>query len=299
MMINFNNGVEQFNEFLGSERKTTVLYDGVRYMLKYPDPVRRHDLKDILSYKNNQYSEHIGSSIFRACGFNAQETVLGYFTDPDGKEKVVVGCKDFTQNGGTLYEIAKLASQTLTSEERLTASIENVLTIITASRLIKDKKTIINSFWDMFVVDALIGNKDRHFGNWGILLKNGEVSFAPVYDCGSSLAALVDDEQMVKMLSNPTDFKSKEFNVPSVYYSDNKRIFYHEIFKNPPSDLAEAVKRTVPKIDMVQIHGIVDSTPIISEIRKEYLNKAMVLRYEQILLSALKRVSRKKRDSRE
>ena len=38
MMINFNNGVEQFNEFLGSERKTTVLYENVRYMLKYPDP---------------------------------------------------------------------------------------------------------------------------------------------------------------------------------------------------------------------------------------------------------------------
>ena len=290
MMINFNDGVEQFNEFLGSERKTTILYNGVRYMLKYPDPVRQHNLKDILSYKNNQYSEHIGSSIFRACGFNAQETCLGYFTDPDGKKKIVVGCKDFTQDGSKLFEISKLANQTLTSEEKLTASIENVLTIINTSPFIKNKKNIIDNFWDMFVIDALIGNKDRHFGNWGILLKNGKIDFAPIYDCGSSLAALIDDEQIAKLLSNLTEFKSKEYNVPSVYYAAGKRIFYHEIFRNPPNDLIEAIKRVTPKIDMIKISEIVDSTPIISETRKEYLKKAMNMRYEQILLPALKRI---------
>ena len=27
-------------------------------------------------------------------------------------------------------------------------------------------------FWDIYVVDALIGNFDRHGGNWGFLKKN-------------------------------------------------------------------------------------------------------------------------------
>jgi len=33
-MINFNNGEEQLNKFLGSEKKTTLLYDNKLYMLK-------------------------------------------------------------------------------------------------------------------------------------------------------------------------------------------------------------------------------------------------------------------------
>ena len=27
-----------------------------------------------------------------------------------------------------------------------------------------------HKFWDMFIIDALIGNHDRHNGNWGFLL---------------------------------------------------------------------------------------------------------------------------------
>ena len=41
----------------------------------------------------------------------------------------------------------------------------------------------------MFVKYALIGNTDRHNGNWGFLLdlESGKVKFAPIYDCGSCL----------------------------------------------------------------------------------------------------------------
>lgn len=292
-MINFDAGEEQFNKFLGSERKTTVLYDGNLYMLKYPDPIRGEKLKGLLSYKNNQYSEHIGSSIFAACGFEAQETVLGYFTDAVGKKKVVVGCKDFTKDGGTLYELSKLANQTTSSDDKLSATIENVNLIITSNKLIKNKEAIINDFWNMFVIDALIGNGDRHFGNWGILVNNGEVKFAPIYDCGSSLGALIDDSKMSGLLTNSNlqEFKNREFNVTSCYFINGKKIFYHEIFKNPPVELQEAIKRIVPRIQIDKINDIIDSVEVMSDIRKEYLKKAVSLRYEQILKPAWERIA--------
>ena len=66
MMIDFNKGKEIFNKFAGSEAKTAILYENEVYMIKYPDPIRQK--KNILSYMNNQYSEHIGCSIFRVCG---------------------------------------------------------------------------------------------------------------------------------------------------------------------------------------------------------------------------------------
>ena len=289
-MIDFDAGERKLNKFLGSEKKDTVLLDGILYMIKYPDPIREQKRKDIISYKNNQYSEHIGSRIFISCGIAAQETSLGYFTDKtSGKRKIVVGCKDFTQNGGTLYEMDKLSNPIAPDEGQLGTTIENVNRIIDETELITDKKSIKDGFWDMFVVDALIGNKDRHFGNWGIIEKYGEVSLSPVFDCGSSLSALLEDSEMEELLETPGVLKVEEYNIASVYNMNGQRIRYHEIFKNPPEGLAEAILRTVPKINMDEVCSIVDSIAYISDTRKEYLKQALSMRYEQILAPALKR----------
>ena len=43
------------------------------------------------------------------------------------------------------------------------------------------------SFWLMFLFDAILGNRDRHGGNWGFVKKNGVTKLAPVFDNGSSL----------------------------------------------------------------------------------------------------------------
>jgi len=295
-MINFNDGEERLNKFLGSEKKTTILYDDIIYMLKYPDPIKSRKLKEALNYMNNHYSEYIGSSIFKACGIEAQEVALGYFTDSSGRNKVVVGCKDFTQNGGTLYEFSKLANQTV-SDSKLGVSMENVSLIINECNLIKDKDSIINGFWDMFVVDALIGNGDRHFDNWGLLEKNGEIKPAPIYDCGSSLGAFLADSEMEKLMNTPVAFKAEEFNITSCYTMNEAKVFYHQIFKNPPDELSEAIKRIVPKIDMNVIHEIVESTPQVSEIRKEYLKQSLDMRYEQILVPSLKNIMKQENKS--
>ena len=50
-MIDFNTGEERLNKFSGSEKKTTILYNGELYMLKFPDPIR--DKRNALSYMNN------------------------------------------------------------------------------------------------------------------------------------------------------------------------------------------------------------------------------------------------------
>jgi len=289
-MINFNDGIEKLNKFSGSEKKITVLYENELYMIKFPDPIR--DKKNLLSYMNNQYSEYIGCGIFRACGFATQETVLGTYTDKTGKKKIVVGCKDFTQNGEILYEFLKFGNQIVEIDSKFGTTIENVRLIIEQCSLIENKADILNSFWDMFVIDALIGNSDRHFDNWGILEKGGQILFAPIYDCGSSLGALNDDSKMSELLteSNLVEFKNEEYNVTSCYSMNGKRIFYHEIFRKPPDDLAEAIKRTVPKICMKKIFDIIDGVESMSDVRKEYLKKAIAIRHEQILVPSLKKI---------
>ena len=144
----------------------------------------------------------------------------------------------------------------------------------------------------MFVVDAFIGNGDRHLDNWGVIeAPDRSLSPAPVYDCGSALSPLASDEKKETLLEDPAAFKNTEYNLCSAYRYQGKRIFYHEIFKNPPEDLRHAIQRIVPHIKAAsaQIDAIIDRTEGLSDISKEYMKKSLLLRRELILLPALKR----------
>lgn len=280
-MIDITNLKQEINTYGGSELKATYIINGERYMVKMPDPIRKKTLD--LGYMNNQYSEYIGCHIFESVGIPVQKTMLVKL-NKDGKEKIAVACKDFLNSGEELIEISKV-SLSLSTEKKYKISIEDVYEIINKMSVNYklDENKLISNFWDMFVVDALIGNTDRHFGNWGFIKKDDIISFAPVYDCGSSLHPLLSENEQIKLMSDSIAFKNSSYNIASVYTMNNKKIFYHEIFKNPPVDLKEAIKRIVPKIDMEKIKEIIASTEGLSKTQKEYYFKDILLRKEEIL----------------
>ncbi len=288
-MINFNQAKEVPKSFGGSELKKAMLYRDDIYMVKFPDPVREE--KNQLSYMNNQFSEHAGCEIFKMCGIAVQETHLGTFT-VGNKDKVVVACKDFTNEYGELIEFSSIARANVESEKKVTTAIETVYDVIQNSNLIEEKADTIEKFWDMFVVDALIGNTDRHLTNWGLTNYNGDgrLTFAPVYDCGSSLSALVSDENKRKFLQNETEFKNNEYNIYSVYTKEGKRILYHEIFKSPTNDLTKAIERIVPRIEINAINKMIRNIEGMPDVHKEYMTKSLELRNNLILQPSLKRI---------
>ena len=296
-MIDITNATWRSNRFGGSERKRTLIYDGSTYMVKFPDPVRSTK-KTSLSYINNQFSEHIGCSIFRHLGIPAQETFLATCIDPMNKmEKIVVACKLFCQNGeGNLVEFSKFLLNDTDSTSRRTTTVEDVMDVLDHSPLRLDREKIKDYFWDMFVVDGFIGNGDRHLDNWGLIeMTDGTLSPAPIYDCGSSLSPLKSDEKKRELLADGNEFKQEEYNLNSVYRMNNKRVLYHEIFKNPPEGLHRAIQRIVPRIKMAsaQIDRLIDSTEGLSDISKEYMKKSLLLRRELILLPALKKCNKR------
>ena len=38
-MINFTNAIEELNNYKGSEKKKTLIYNGKKYLVKFPNPV--------------------------------------------------------------------------------------------------------------------------------------------------------------------------------------------------------------------------------------------------------------------
>ncbi|MEM9833166.1 MAG: HipA domain-containing protein [Bacteroidota bacterium] len=67
-----------------------------------------------------------------------------------------------------------------------------------------EQEAIMESFRQMLLYDALVGNNDRHFYNWGVVQQlNGEQPyFAPVYDTARGLFWNNAEEKVVSLASN-------------------------------------------------------------------------------------------------
>ena len=100
-MIDFTNAIEEFNNYKGSEKKKTLIYNNKKYLVKFPDPVREKNKN--ISYINNAFSEYIGSNIFKLSKFETQNTLLGIY-NYNGKEKIVCACEDFTSDNDVLSD---------------------------------------------------------------------------------------------------------------------------------------------------------------------------------------------------
>jgi len=300
-IIDFTDCQTVFNSYRGSEAKLALIYQNEKYMVKFPDPIRQKGRE--ISYINNAFSEYIGCRIYESIGITAQETLLGIYKQSNGKEKYVCACKDFTSEDKKLYEFETIQLSNVELEKKPTSELTDIMNDIEACKLIKDKEKIKAAFWEMFIVDAFIGNPDRHTANWGLLVseKSDQVEFAPIYDCGSSLCPLYMDEDMRRKLNNPVEFNNIVQNVYSAIRVEGKRINYTGFISSLENkNCNEALLRVFPKIDMDKAYEIINAIEIVSPARKEFYTEFLKARYENILQRAYKKVIKQEmaKDSR-
>lgn len=299
-MIDFTNAVQKNKTYAGANGgKISVLYNGEQYMLKFPPfPTINKEM----SYTNSCISEYIGCKVFESVGIPVQETVIGTYTSK-GKEKVVVACKDFTSQGITLQDFASLKNRIIDSERNgYGTELADILSTIDEQTAM-DSETLKTRFWDMFIVDALIGNWDRHNGNWGFLYNNAtdEVTLAPVFDCGSSLYPQADEDLMKKILSDKNELNHRIFDIPlsAVTYNGKKINYFKFLSEDKFPDCNKALKRIASRIDIKKIYEIIDNTPTITELQKEFYKTMLTARKERIIdfsLNKLKEKSKKHDD---
>lgn len=274
-MIDFTNAVEEFNTYKGSEKKKTLIYNGKKYLVKFPDPIR--EKKKNISYINNAFSEYIGSHIFKIVGFQVQNTILGKYVYK-GKEKIVCACEDFTDQEKVLYEFENVALST-NPDKKIETELKDIMEVIEESNMIDTKETK-QKFWDMFVMDSLIGNTDRHNGNWGFLLnkKTKEIEFSPIYDCGSALNPMLEDEEMEKM--SQIELKNLAINCYSCFKENGKKINYMTYMKQMKNEECNnAIKRIFASIKIEEIKKMIDEIGAMSNIRKEFYKEVIIKRY--------------------
>ena len=261
-------------------KKIAVRYDGDVWLLKFP-PLAA-EKPTTLSYSNSCFSEHVASTIANMIGLKSHETRLGTFTN--GKTKVVCACRDFTADGKQLYDFCSIKNTVIDSETGGTGTeLDDILETIDRQSFI-DPVVLRAHFWDMFVVDAFLGNFDRHNGNWGFLVDpvTRKAEIAPAFDFGSCLLPQADDDIMRRVVEDRAELDARIYNFPASALKQNgKKIGYVDfISRNHDGVLAPSLKRIVPHIDLAAISAVIDTTPYLSDLQRRFYKIYLAARYE-------------------
>ena len=261
-------------------KKIAVRYDGDVWLLKFPPSTA--EKPTTLSYSNSCYSEHVASNIANMIGLRAHETRLGTFTN--GKTKVVCACRDFTADGKVLYDFCSIKNTVIDSETGGTGTeLGDVLETIDHQSFV-DPVVLKAHFWDMFVVDAFLGNFDRHNGNWGFLVDptTRKAEIAPAFDFGSCLLPQADDDIMRRVIEDKAELDARIYNFPaSALKQEGKKIVYVDfIAQNRDGVLAPSLKRIVPRIDLAAISAFIDDTPYLTDLQRQFYKTYLAARYE-------------------
>lgn len=277
----------------GSGAKHAVIYQGEQYLLKFPAAWPKNKN---LGHANSSIVEYIGCHIFNSVGIRAQETVLGVYRK-NSTEKVVVACKDFTSPGVVLQDFASLQNSVIDSKHSCySTELSDIIRVMEAQTAFPPA-FLKRHFWNLFIIDALIGNENRSNEDWGFLYNaaTDEITIAPVYDCGSSLYPQADEMAMQNALEDQQQRDIQTFSLPlSRIKINNQRINYFDFISSlKNADCNDALKRILPRINMGKIFRIVDETPFISDLQKQFYKAMLQTRKERILDFSLEKLRRR------
>lgn len=236
-----------FSTYGGYTRKCGKIDEnGNRWMVKFE---KKHSFK---SSPLNIFEQHINSEILRLCEFPVQETFLGTCGN-----YLVLCCKNFVPKNSKLVTF-DVFLRTLYNSYELTEIVdlnqfERVLQENETLRPYRNK--IVESFWDMVVLDIFLMNLERTTSDFGCIVSKDKVTPSPLYDNRSNCLART---------------------VP--LRKDGKTIFRDDLlFFCKFKDFDEAVSRILPILEtkMEKIHNLIYEQECLSETQKSW-------KYEQL-----------------
>lgn len=160
----------------GTTEKYGISYKGKNYIVKYPKN----------SMDTSHISEYVASHFINNLGYKAHNTLL-----VDTVDGICVLVEDFINTLGVLHTYADTQqSSEGTDIETKAYTYKDIQYMIEKHTKIPDylKPKALYQFWVMFFLDAILGNRDRHKGNWGYIKNEKDEYFvSPLFDNGGSL----------------------------------------------------------------------------------------------------------------
>lgn len=176
--------------------------------------------------------------------------------------------------------------------------LQDILEAIEQQHML-DPAVLTRHFWDMFIVDALIGNWDRHNGNWGFLYNpfTDEVQIAPVFDCGSCLFPQADETIMRAVLEDSAEREFRIFERPlSTIRQNGQKLNYFDFISSlKQPECNAALKRIVPRIQTQNLCALVEATPFLTNLQRDFYTTMLAERKERILDFSLQKLLKRER----
>ena len=201
----------------GMLRKAWIIEDGTRYLLKG-------------GYKNEllqPFNEVLASEICKRLGFNHVEYTLDIY-----KDMVVSKCPCFINKDTELVTCHQIRNDM--DRHNNIDDYENYINILEKNGI----KNAIIEMENMYILDFLIMNEDRHLNNFGIIRDVNTLKWlccAPIFDNGQSLnIEYYDDNEL--------------------HISGEGRFFYEV----KPFDEIIKVVEDIKRIDINKLDGIVE-----------------------------------------
>ena len=258
----------------GSERKEGITIDGQDYMIKYQ--------KQTAFGKRNNH-------IFELCGFQTHKTYLGYRS---GEE--VVACKDFNVEGKQFVPFNDVGESTLDQDkENYQYDYEDIMQMLRDNSKITDVQETISMFWQIYIMDALLGNFDRHGANWGFIKENNSYKLAPVFDNGScQFPNLVDEAEMIEIMESEEETNKRIYKFPTSQVKLNgKKSSYFEVINSLQfEECNAALRHVIMQLDMVKVEQLLDETPLITDVQRVFYKHMIIARYNKILMASFEKM---------
>lgn len=267
----------------GSERKEGITVDGVDYMIKYQKVTA-------FGKRNNHISEFIGSHIFDLCGIEAHKTYLGY---RNGEQ--VVACKDFNVAGKQFVPFNDVGESTLDQDKEMYQyDYDDIMRMLKDNSKLTNVEETISLFWRIYIVDALLGNFDRHGANWGFLKENNKYTLAPVFDNGSCLFPNMTDEKEMRDIiasKEETDKRVYQFPTSQVKLNNKKSSYYEVINSLQFTECNAALRYVMSQMDLNKAEELIEETPLISDVQRRFYKHMIFARYNSILKASFEKLN--------
>ncbi len=271
--------------YTGAEKKIGITIDQDDYIIKFRKKTR-------FGIRNNHISEYLGSKIFAHLEINVQEAYLGTY---NGEE--IVAIKDFMTGNQQFVAFNDVGESSIDEDrDHFTYSYAHIIDILRANNKLKDVNETIEMFWKLYVVDALLGNFDRHGGNWGFIKENLEYTLAPVFDNGSCLFPnLTDEAEMDAIINSETETNKRIYDFPTsqILLNGRKSSYYQIISSLKYPECNKALEYVYHRFDLSTINHIIDETLFISETHKRFYKHMLHERHHRIINESWERMAKK------
>lgn len=268
--------------YSGAERKIGVRVGSEDFIIKFPK-------KERFLIRNNHISEYIGCRIIASMGYVVQETYLGTY-----KGENIVAIKDFVEQGQQFVAFNDVGESSIEADrDEFTYSYEDITDILLVNNKLTDPKETINQFWQLYIIDALLGNFDRHGGNWGFIKEDNQYRLAPIFDNGSCLfPRMTDEDEMTKIINSESETNRRIFDFPrSQILLNGRKSSYYEVISSCQFEACNtALIDVFERFNLQAAYELIDDISIISEVHKTFYKHMLSSRYELLLKDTYERL---------